>query len=296
MTLEGQLPAVPGVPPAPDAPPVTGPPAPAASATASLPAVAPGWVPLLVSVLAPQCNVLASKNSDGVAPQSLPIVIKRMSSIGAVPASAVPRGRARPLLGGRCMKPAILCMAIALAAGCSGSAPVAEVQVVHREDAASDAQTDAELVWPDSFTFLIPDASSDDAREASGDGAAKPLAQGCAKLPDFGCLTDENNCEVGTPLRPVCVDGQYQCQNGSTPNETCGPRFSCGTRRCFAPAQYCRHSLGEGGALGDEYACVSVPSTCARFAPTCACVANERCGASCEFTDGGAVGLTLTCP
>jgi len=276
---------VPGVPAAPDVPL---PPAPEEPVTGSLPVAPPGSVVLWVSAVPPQCHVLASKRSEMGAPQGPPILAKVMS-LGASweQAPCLRLGHARCSMC-RCMNPAILFTAMALAAGCSGTAPLGDVQATHREDAGSDARMEGDLVWPDSFTFLILDASSDDARDVS----AKPVAKECAPFPDFGCLTDENNCEVGTPLRPVCVDGQYECAIGQ-PNETCGPRFPCGNRWCFAPGQYCRHIVPEGGS-GDDYTCVPMPSSCKTNQIDCACLQLEACGTSCELTAFG--GVTLTCP
>jgi hypothetical protein len=283
------------VPLGPDAPL---PPDPPAFAVASLPPAPAIELLLLVAALPLQFHVVARKRSDSAEDRS-----GITMSASELEQAACPRlAWARPLLKGTDVKRVVQALALALAAGCSSSAATGEAQVAHPEETGSDSSTDdaafdprGDVVSskPDTTRFIAVDASNGagDGNDASGDDRPS-VAPACPPFPDFGCAVEGNNCEVGTPLRPVCVDGQYHCTIG-VPVETCGPRFSCGPRRCFTLNQYCRHVFREGGT--DEYGCASVPSACTNSSPTCACLASEPCGASCELSDGGLGPPILTC-
>src|SRR5262249_61369060 len=69
--------------------------------------------------------------------------------------------------------------------------------------------------------------------------------------------------------------------------------FACGYRQCAHANAYCQRSTSDVGNLGDDFQCRPLPAGCSP-APSCACLAGERCGPLC--TGDGATGLTLTCP
>jgi hypothetical protein len=150
-----------------------------------------------------------------------------------------------------------------------------------------------------------------------------PAIRTCGGLANRKCAADEycdyevNNCGVadsdGTcQPRPVACpailaqevcgcDGKvhssecaaYVSGTDLNANGTCDKvagKFACGYLLCDLRTEYCR---AEPHARTPEtYACMTLP-VC-QSAPSCGCLAGERCGNACAGDDK--LGLTLTCP
>jgi hypothetical protein len=122
---------------------------------------------------------------------------------------------------------------------------------------------------------------------ADGTGTCKPRPAACPALVAArevcGCdsKVHASECAAG-------VDGTDLNANGSC--DKVAGKFACGYLFCDLSNEYCRAEPHAGSA--ETYSCVTLP-VC-RTAPSCACLAGERCGTQCEGDDK--VGLTLTCP
>jgi hypothetical protein len=120
---------------------------------------------------------------------------------------------------------------------------------------------------------------------ADESGICKPRPEACPAVvgpPICGCdnLVHSGEC-------PAYVTGADLNANGSCPVPS--TRFACGYTQCELATEYCKR---EPHAKAPEtFSCVAFSCT---GAPSCACLANERCGNDC--TGEMKSGLTLTCP
>jgi len=117
-------------------------------------------------------------------------------------------------------------------------------------------------------------------------GICKPRPQTCPLIAGHPICACDGNVYVGecpTYMNGVDLDAHGTC---AVPKGS----FACGYTQCDLLTQYCLRE--PQAAAADRYSCVALPAACA--SPTCACLANERCGNAC--TGSATVGLTLTCP
>ena len=117
-------------------------------------------------------------------------------------------------------------------------------------------------------------------------GICKPRPQTCPLIAGRPICACDGNVYVGEC--PAYMNGFDLDVHG-----TCAvPKgaFACGYTQCDLLTQYCLRE--PHAAAADTYSCVALPAACA--SPTCACLANERCGNAC--TGNATVGLTLMCP
>jgi hypothetical protein len=67
--------------------------------------------------------------------------------------------------------------------------------------------------------------------------------------------------------------------------------FTCGPRFCTHGTQYCEAITGGPAGAAGNYSCQPLPAACGAT-PTCACLADARCGNCTMSTDGD---LTTRC-
>jgi hypothetical protein len=174
------------------------------------------------------------------------------------------------------------------------------------------------LVACSSHSRTSADAATPD--DSATDGAPGGICGGLAPRPCAAneyCDYADNDCGIGdrtgtckprpeacpAVVIPSCAcDGKvytndclaYVAGFDLSAHGTCVPPrgdFNCGYRVCDLGTQYCKHEIKPPDP--DSFSCVPLPTAC-RTTPSCACLAGEPCGASC---DGDAiVGLTLSCP
>ena len=118
-------------------------------------------------------------------------------------------------------------------------------------------------------------------------GTCKPRPDACTLIagpPVCACngKTYLNECEVYAAGSDLNVRGTCEVPSGL---------FVCGYMQCNLQTQYCLHEHHPSGP--DTFSCALLPA-CAAQPPTCACLANERCGNAC--TGSATAGFTLTCP
>jgi hypothetical protein len=128
------------------------------------------------------------------------------------------------------------------------------------------------------------------------DGACGEGGPGVCRIPNDGCVDPPAGeeepvcgCKGGIFLHS-CVADEAAVSLDS--RGTCAPPdgyYRCGWRMCRLGAEYCAVFGGDV----ETYGCQAYPPTCAE-PPTCACLADERCGDACETSREGE--LVLSCP
>jgi hypothetical protein len=165
---------------------------------------------------------------------------------------------------------------------------------------------------PDAFVDAGDDAGSE--RHCGGITGEQCLAGEYCDFPTNTCgAGDEQGlcrprpvaCPDNLVAVPTCAcDGMIYGQDcdvyaaGSDLNALGGcpvaeGMFVCGYTQCSLTTQYCQRQPSDVADHPDTFTCQPLPG-CPSEHPTCACLANEACGASCS--GAGATGLTLTCP
>lgn len=172
-----------------------------------------------------------------------------------------------------------------------------------------------------SATTTSSATSTTSATTSAGTGGGMPtvcggkLGKPCAA--DEFCDYPDNSCGVFDSTgvcvkRPVTCPDNYQptcgCDGtvysnvcdanaaGSDENDNgvCAApsgMFGCGAHFCALDSEYCEIALSDVGGVPSTYTCRPLPSGCS--IPTCGCLANAPCGASCTTTADG--GLAVTC-
>ena len=122
---------------------------------------------------------------------------------------------------------------------------------------------------------------------ADGAGTCHPRPVACpaivAEREVCGCYGKVHASECA-----AAVDGTDLNANGSC-DKVIG-KFACGYLLCDLRTEYCRTE--PHARTPETYSCMPLP-VC-QSAPSCTCLAGERCGTQCAGDDK--LGLTLTCP